>query len=144
MTIVAAWMRALTGVGPSIASGSQVWSGIWADFVTAAPSSPSATSTASVEDSPSASGARAKTTSKSSEPVYLMRMNRASAKVASPTAFMMKAFLPASTAVRRACQKLIRRYDERPTMPQPHRSMSRFPPWTSRSIEKTKSALYAW
>ena len=39
-TIVAAWMSALTGVGPSIASGSQVWSGIWADFATAPPSSP--------------------------------------------------------------------------------------------------------
>ena len=30
MTIVAAWMRADTGVGPSIASGSQTWSGNWA------------------------------------------------------------------------------------------------------------------
>ena len=30
MTIVAAWMSALTGVGPSIASGSQTWSGNWA------------------------------------------------------------------------------------------------------------------
>ena len=30
VTIVAAWMRADTGVGPSIASGSQTYSGIWA------------------------------------------------------------------------------------------------------------------
>ena len=30
LTIVAAWMRADTGVGPSIASGSQTWSGNWA------------------------------------------------------------------------------------------------------------------
>ena len=30
MTIVAAWIRAETGVGPSIASGSQTWSGNWA------------------------------------------------------------------------------------------------------------------
>src|SRR5689334_19247487 len=29
-TIVAAWMSAETGVGPSIASGSQTWSGNWA------------------------------------------------------------------------------------------------------------------
>ena len=28
--MVAAWMRALTGVGPSIASGSHTWSGNWA------------------------------------------------------------------------------------------------------------------
>ena len=31
-TIVAAWMRAETGVGPSIASGNHTWSGIWADL----------------------------------------------------------------------------------------------------------------
>ncbi|MBA7645339.1 hypothetical protein ES703_53094 [subsurface metagenome] len=34
-TIVAAWIKALTGVGPSIASGSQTWSGNWADLPTA-------------------------------------------------------------------------------------------------------------
>ncbi len=32
VTIVAAWIKAETGVGPSIASGSQVCSGICADF----------------------------------------------------------------------------------------------------------------
>ena len=32
VTIVAAWIKAETGVGPSIASGSQVWSKNWADF----------------------------------------------------------------------------------------------------------------
>ena len=35
VTIVAAWIRAETGVGPSIASGSQVWRPIWADLATA-------------------------------------------------------------------------------------------------------------
>ena len=30
--MVAAWISAETGVGPSIASGSQVWSGSWADL----------------------------------------------------------------------------------------------------------------
>ena len=39
VTIVAAWISALTGVGPSIASGSQVWSGIWADLANAPTSS---------------------------------------------------------------------------------------------------------
>ena len=34
-TIVAAWIRAETGVGPSIASGSHTWSGSWADLPTA-------------------------------------------------------------------------------------------------------------
>ena len=35
LTMVAAWIRALTGVGPSMASGSQTWSGNWADLPTA-------------------------------------------------------------------------------------------------------------
>src|ERR687891_2821607 len=35
VTIVAAWIRAETGVGPSIASGNHVWSGIWADLANA-------------------------------------------------------------------------------------------------------------
>ncbi len=39
VTIVAAWIRAETGVGPSIASGSQVCSGSCADFATAPTSS---------------------------------------------------------------------------------------------------------
>ena len=35
VTMVAAWISALTGVGPSMASGSHVYSGICADFATA-------------------------------------------------------------------------------------------------------------
>jgi hypothetical protein len=31
-TMVAAWIRADTGVGPAMASGSQVWSGNWPDL----------------------------------------------------------------------------------------------------------------
>ncbi len=62
-----------------------------------------------MDDSPSASGARSKTTPKSSEPVCSMRMKSASAKVASPIAFMTNAFFPAATAVERWCQKLIKR-----------------------------------
>ena len=30
--MVAAWISALTGVGPAMASGSQTYSGIWADL----------------------------------------------------------------------------------------------------------------
>ncbi len=35
MTIVAAWISEETGVGPSMASGSHVCSGTWADFANA-------------------------------------------------------------------------------------------------------------
>ena len=41
VTMVAAWISADTGVGPSMASGSQLNSGIWADFPVAARNSSS-------------------------------------------------------------------------------------------------------
>ena len=36
-TMVAAWIRAETGVGPAIASGSHTWRGNWADLPMAPP-----------------------------------------------------------------------------------------------------------
>ena len=47
-TIVAAWMRAEAGVGPSIASGSQSWKGTAADL----PRTPMMSSTTSTERTP--------------------------------------------------------------------------------------------
>ncbi len=48
VTIVAAWISAETGVGPSIASGSQLKSGIWADLPVAPSSSARTTRVATV------------------------------------------------------------------------------------------------
>src|SRR3954462_13853961 len=42
VTMVAAWIRAETGVGPSMASGSQMYNGSWADLPTAPRNSSSA------------------------------------------------------------------------------------------------------
>ncbi len=95
VTIVAAWMRAETGVGPSIASGSHVWSGICADFATAPPSRPRATRVTIVDERPSTCS---KTPAYSSVPVSQMRSTRPSASVASPIAFITNAFLAAATA----------------------------------------------
>ncbi len=103
MTIVAAWMRALTGVGPSIASGNHVCSGSCADFATAPPSRPRATRFATVEVySPPR-------IPKSTEPAFWISRKSASAIVASPIAFMTKAFFAAAIALGRSCQKPIRR-----------------------------------
>src|SRR6266508_3750791 len=80
-------MRALTGVGPSMASGSHVWSGNCADFATAPPSRPSATRVATVElYSPPRMP-------NSSEPAFLISRKSASAIVASPIAAAKKAFI---------------------------------------------------
>ncbi len=54
VTMVAAWIRAETGVGPSIASVSQGKSGIWALFPTAASRSSSATAVTIVLEAPDA------------------------------------------------------------------------------------------
>ena len=140
MTIVAAWIRALTGVGPSIASGSQVCSGICADFATAPPSRPSATRSTVVCER---CDAVANDSEKPSELPCAISTNSASAIVASPNAFITNAFFAAATADGFSCQKPISRYDERPTSPQPTSSSSRLPPSTSSSIEKTKNDMYA-
>ena len=105
MTIVAAWISALTGVGPSIASGSQVWSGIWADFAIAPPSRPSAIRFAIAPPC----GAAAKTPAKSSCPVCWISRKSASATVASPKAFITNAFLAAAIAEGRSWWKPISR-----------------------------------
>ncbi len=63
--------------------------------------------------------------------------------VASPIAFITNAFFAAATASGRLCQNPIRRYDASPTSPQPTSRSRKFPACTSRSIEKTKSDMYA-
>jgi hypothetical protein len=138
VTIVAAWISAETGVGPSIASGSHVCSGICADFATAPPRSPSATRFTIVVDMPST---WSKTLLNSSVPVVAMRSTRARANVASPTAFITNAFFAAATASGLWCQKPIRRYEARPTSPHPTSMSRKFPDSTSRSIEKRNSDM---
>ena len=64
------------------------------------------------------------------------------ARPTSPTAFITNAFLAAATALGRWCQKPIRRYDERPTMPQPTSSTTKFAASTRISIENTNRFRY--
>ena len=67
--MVAAWIRAETGVGPSMASGSQVWSGTWADLANAPTSRSRQPATRSASFSANASGSASKVCRKSSVPV---------------------------------------------------------------------------
>ena len=78
-----------------------------------------------------------KTPENSSVPVCQMRSTHASANVASPIAFITNAFFAAATASGLWCQNPIRRYDARPTRPQPTSIRRKLPAWTSKSIEKT-------
>ena len=104
MTIVAAWIKALTGVGPSMASGSQVCSGICADFAAAPPSRPSATRSTVVCERWLAV---VNDVAKSSEFECAIRTKNASAIVASPNAFITNAFFAAAIADGLSCQKPI-------------------------------------
>ena len=95
MTIVAAWMSADTGVGPSMASMSQACNGTWADFPQAASSrrKPSR-----VAYPPDRVGALALTSAKFSVPSWARKVNIAMTMPRSPMRFMMKALLPAAAA----------------------------------------------
>src|SRR6185503_9230586 len=93
--MVAAWIRAETGVGPSIASGSQVCSGIWADLA-AAPTN-SATQTVSKAVVPN-DPAWAKTSPNAVEPVAANITKIANMMPTSPTTLRTKALRAAATA----------------------------------------------
>ena len=107
MTIVAAWISAETGVGPSMASASQVWNGICADLANAPTSrrQPIATTTPSL--TVNSFGASSKISSRSKVPSSRNRKSAASTRPTSPTTLITKAFMPATVAVSRRYQKLI-------------------------------------
>ena len=106
VTIVAAWIRAETGVGPSIASGSQTWRGNWALL----PQAPRNSSNAIPVNVPTAtSGAAEKTSWKEMVPKTAKIHMMPRPKPRSPTRLTMNAFLAASAAERRLNQNPIRR-----------------------------------
>ena len=106
--MVAAWIRAETGVGPSIASGSQVWNGIWADLAKAPTSSRQQIATTTPWFVWKVSGALLKIESRSKVPRSRKMKSAASTMPMSPITLMTKAFMPALVAVVRRYQKLIR------------------------------------
>src|ERR1700758_5564441 len=96
VTMVAAWINADTGVGPSIASSSQDCSGTWADL----PQAPSSRSSPIAVTTPwPAAGAAENTPVKEMVPKVANMTNIASANPASPTRLTTKAFLAAVAAV---------------------------------------------
>ena len=116
VTMVAAWMRAETGVGPSIASGSQVCSRNCADLPIA-PMNSSRQASVSASQSkpkkwmvlPARPGAAAKICSKPTEPVSAKTRKMPSAKPKSPTRLTTKALIAAALADGLSYQKPIRR-----------------------------------
>ena len=107
--MVAAWMSAETGVGPSMASGSQVCSGSWADLAKAPTSISRQAATSVGSFCPKASSASANTPAKSSAPVPLSSRKAAITRPTSPITLITKALMPACVAVLRRYQKEISR-----------------------------------
>ena len=118
--MVAAWISADTGVGPSIASSSQDCSGTWADLPQA-PSSSSRPITVA-HGPPGIAAAPALTSTKAEEPKAASISMIASDMPRSPTRLTTKAFLAAAAADGLCCQKPISRYEARPTPSQPTNS----------------------
>lgn len=112
VTIVAAWMRAETGVGPSIASPSQDCSGTWADLPQAASSSIRAMAVSL--SSPAAPASPASSWLPSTGPKAKVPNQRNISMIAmdrpmSPTRLTRKAFFAAVAALGLCCQKPISR-----------------------------------
>ena len=105
VTMVAAWISAETGVGPSMASGSQVCSRNCADFPMAPMNSSKqmSVSTSGCQPKnqmvlPVSDGACAKTVSKSIAPTSANKAKMPSAKPKSPTRLTTKALIAAALA----------------------------------------------
>ena len=105
VTMVAAWISAETGVGPSIASGSQVCSRNCADLPIAPMNSSRQVSVSASACQPKKlmvlpvrPGAAAKMVSKSTEPISMKTAKMPSAKPKSPTRLTTKALIAAALA----------------------------------------------
>ena len=117
--MVAAWMRADTGVGPSMASSSQDCSGTWADL----PQAPSRRSRPiSVAQNGLSDSAPALTSAKLTLPNMASIVKIAMLRPRSPTRLTMNALLPAAAADGLCAQKEMSRNEARPTPSQPRNS----------------------
>src|SRR5437588_11031978 len=134
VSIVAAWMSAETGVGPSMASGSQTYNGSCADL----PAAPSRRSnTTAVAVAWPRAPAWAKTVTYCREPRLANSRNMATMNPKSPTRLVTNALLAAVAAGGRSNQNEMRKYEQAPTPSHPRKVSKKLSARTSTSIEKT-------
>ena len=142
VTMVAAWISAETGVGPSIASGSQVCRPSWADLPMAPMNSRKATTSSAWKLWPNATisvsfrrSALAKITSNWTLSNTTNAAAIPSMKPKSPTRLTTNALIAAAQAEGLVYQKPISRYDASPTPSQPKKSCTRLSELTSISMK---------
>src|SRR5579862_7639959 len=139
--MVAAWIRADTGVGPSMASGSQMYSGICADFPTA-PRKKARQIHVAVEWVTVARAEEDRTEVYSVVPKWAKTRKIPIMKPQSPTRLVTNAFLPAEAVLGRSNQNEMSRYEQVPTPSHPRKVIRKLPPSTSISIEKRNRLRY--
>src|SRR2546427_10214807 len=98
--MVAAWISAETGVGPCMASGSQIYRGIWADLPVQPRNRKRVIAVAAAPPGRKTAGALVKTVSKSREPRGGEMRNIATRDPKSPNRVTMNRFLPAAALIR--------------------------------------------
>ena len=151
-TIVAAWISAEAGVGPSMASGSQSWNGSWADLPATPKRRQSSAAVRSVVD-----GAAASDSAPGGTAAVQWPMTAGMAVVRAPAARMMipitkarsamRVTRNALTAARRAASRRLSwpmsRNEHQPMTSHPTRVRTRSPDWTTSSIAARKSETVA-
>src|SRR5262245_66323932 len=126
-----------------MASGSQTYSGIWADL----PAAPMKSSSVMTDSVPNVvSGAIADTARaiswKSIVPNWTNASSTPSTNPKSPIRLTMNAFLPASDADFFSYQNPISRYEQSPTPSQPTNRIRKFAPSTSTSMNAANRFRY--
>src|SRR6478752_3862482 len=117
--MVAAWISADTGVGPSIASNNQDCNGTCADL----PHAPSSSSSPITVETVGPIRPAPESTSTNAEEPKVASINITARDIPrSPTRLTTNAFLAAVAAVGLCCQKPISRYEASPTPSQPTKS----------------------
>src|SRR5579862_1127030 len=149
--MVAAWMRALTGVGPAMASGSQTYNGICADLPVAPTNSNKVTTVTTATPPkvlPSSTCTCCAISRKTTEPcpasdIAQNSRNAPSVKPKSPMRLTMNALLPALAFAHSLYQKPINAYEHNPTPSQPTNISSRLSASTRVSIAKVNRFNHA-
>ena len=136
--MVAACINAETGVGPSMASGSQTWSGNWADL----PTAPAKRKIAPTVKRPKGiwpASTAWNNSLKLKVPAAVVKIKIPIMNPKSPVRVVMNAFLPASEAIFFSNQKPIKRYEVKPTSSQKTNSSRKLLAITNPNMEKVKS-----
>jgi len=148
VTMVAAWIKAETGVGPSIASGNQPWKKIWEDLVMAPKNKNKQTRSTTLKRKPkkiitfSEWKLNCENKTKKSTDKHKLKRRTIAAKIKkSPIRFISIAFIAALVAWTLDFQKLINKKEHKPTPSHPKNSITKLEDKTKTIIKKVNKEI---